>query len=265
MVPCTNATMGRARRPLVPPPLRSLRVARQLTSAFHRVTRLLDSARRQGESTAELETELEALGGREAYQAASVLTTQRHRTSKYVFSRLTAHGFGPRQVGREPLPLLEVGAVNLDLSSVPRWLATRAIDLRSTHPRIEQRDFFTLRPRGNYAVVVLSMVLNCVEDPSQRGAMLLGCRAHLQPHGLFFLMLPLRCLTHSPYMTEEHLTRVLAAAGFELMELKRSTKVVFLLSRAVTTLADHRQLGPPALRIVEGDNLTNDFSVTFTD
>jgi uncharacterized protein Smg (DUF494 family) len=66
-------------------------------------------------------------------------------------------------------------------------------------------------------------------------------------------------------MTEEHLTRVLAAAGFELMELKRSTKVVFLLSRAVTTLADHRQLGPPALRIVEGDNLTNDFSVTFTD
>lgn len=252
------------RRPLVPPPLRSLRRARVVTSEFHRLTRQIDAAHARGGPTAELQRQLDAIGGRQAYQDASALTTSRHRTSKFVFSRLVKHGLGPPGPGHAPLPLLEIGAVNLDLSSVPRWLRTRAIDLRSTHPRIEERDFFTLRPRGAYAVVVCSMVLNCVEDPSRRGTMLLGCRAHLCLGGLYFLMLPLRCLTHSPFMTEQHLTRVLAAAGFEVVETKCSPRVAFVLSRAVAPLADPTPFRPPARRIAEG-RLTNDFAVTYAD
>jgi hypothetical protein len=49
-----------------------------------------------------------------------------------------------------------VGAVNTQLLSMP-WLAVRAIDLRSTHPRIEQRDFFDVVPAAEFGAVVCSM------------------------------------------------------------------------------------------------------------
>ena len=47
------------------------------------------------------------LGGRAAYQAASELTTSKHRVSKWVFSVLTELGQRPSK-GQPPLPLLEV-------------------------------------------------------------------------------------------------------------------------------------------------------------
>ena len=50
----------------------------------------------------------------------------------------------------------QVGAVNTQLLSVP-WLATRAIDLRSTQPRIEQLDFFALAPAAQFGAVVCAM------------------------------------------------------------------------------------------------------------
>lgn len=79
-----------------------------------------------------------------------MLTTSRHRTSKYVFSTLTRLGLRPHK-GKPPLRVLEVGAVNKQLMSVP-WLEVRAIDLRSTDPAIEQIDFFDLEPKGEYEV-----------------------------------------------------------------------------------------------------------------
>lgn len=46
----------------------------------------------------------------------------------------------------------KVGAINTRLLDVP-WLDVRAIDLKSQHPRIEERDFFSLKPSGEYDVV----------------------------------------------------------------------------------------------------------------
>jgi hypothetical protein len=130
-----------------------------------------------------------------------------------VFSSLTRHGLRPA-AGAPPLPLLEVGAVNTQLLSVP-WLAVRAIDLRSSHPRIEERDFFDLAPAAAFGAVVSSMVLNCVPDAASRGAMLRGMRAHLREGGMLFVMLPLRCVTHSRFTTRASFADALAAAGFE--------------------------------------------------
>lgn len=49
-------------------------------------------------------------------------------------------------------------------ASYPLWVLkppsadqVRAIDLRSSHPRIEQMDFFDLRPEGTFGAVVCSM------------------------------------------------------------------------------------------------------------
>lgn len=217
----------------------SLRRARAVTSSFHRLTGELQEAVAAGRraDAARLTQEVEQLGGcvlfpgspcvasaltvvarrtarrRAAYQEASALTTARHRTAKFVFAQLTRHGLRPAR-GDPPLPLLEVGAVNTQLLGVP-WLATRAIDLRSTHPRIEQLDFFALAPAASFGAVVCAMVLNCVPDALARGAMLRGLRAHLRLGGLCFVMLPLRCVAASPFTTRASFAAALAAAGFE--------------------------------------------------
>ena len=54
-----------------------------------------------------LDQQVSELGGRAAYQAASELTTSKHRVSKWVFSVLTELGQRPSK-GQPPLPLLEV-------------------------------------------------------------------------------------------------------------------------------------------------------------
>lgn len=51
-----------------------------------------------------------------------------------------------------PLSVSQVGAINTRLLDVP-WLNVRAIDLKSQHAHIEERDFFSLTPAGEYDVV----------------------------------------------------------------------------------------------------------------
>jgi hypothetical protein len=60
-----------------------------------------------------------------------------------------------------PLRVLEVGAINAQLSRCP-WLDVRAIDIHSQHPRIEEVDLFDIPPRQRYDVVVSSMVRSVV-------------------------------------------------------------------------------------------------------
>ena len=61
----------------------------------------------KAEEAAAAEAELSALGGRASYQAASELTTSRHRTSKWIFSLLTHMKLRPSK-GQAPLKVLEV-------------------------------------------------------------------------------------------------------------------------------------------------------------
>ncbi len=76
---------------VVPPPLRSQKLARRITSRFHELTAEQALGR-------DVSVELRNLGGREAYQRASQLSTSlcRH-TTKFVLSRLVKMGFGPRK------------------------------------------------------------------------------------------------------------------------------------------------------------------------
>lgn len=106
----------------VKPPPSSLRVARRVTSAFHSITHQMNKLKAKpksqksqkshksqktdagaetkekqtAEKLAALERELEALGGREAYQNASILATKHFRSSKWVFQLLTKFGLRPK-------------------------------------------------------------------------------------------------------------------------------------------------------------------------
>lgn len=92
----------------------------------------------------------------------------------------------------------------------------RAIDLRPCLPSIEQADFLQLQPAGAFDIVVCAMVLNCVPTAVDRGNMLLKIRGHLQQGGHAFIVIPLRCLNDSPYMTAKYFEDALAAAGLQV-------------------------------------------------
>ena len=110
----------------------------------------------------ELNASLSTLGGRAAYQQASVITTARCSSSRWVIKVLNR-----REVIRPSKRprLLEIGAINTELVN-SKGLDVRAIDLLSSDPKIEQRDFFTLSVEDRrYDVIVASMVINCIPTP----------------------------------------------------------------------------------------------------
>lgn len=161
---------------------------------------------------------------------------------------------------RRDVRLLEIGAINtqlLDAASRKRVervtsqdekrgsdekhtnqlervhrLQVKAIDLRSTNPRIQQMDFFKLPlPTDQpYDVLVNSMVINCVTTTEQRGKMLVLCYHQLRPGGVLFLTLPKLCLIQSKYMHRKYFEEILTkAVGFEIDSAKESPKVAFFV------------------------------------
>ncbi|OQR96217.1 hypothetical protein ACHHYP_16580 [Achlya hypogyna] len=241
MAPTKKAKLRKV--PIGPPPVKSRRRAREITTEFHRVThelnRLQESKEKDATRQAELEQRLKDLGGRQVYQDASILSTSFHRTSKWVFSLLTKFDLRPKKK-QPPLEVLEVGAINTQLLVCP-WLNVDAIDLIARHPKIRQLDFFDLPFTKTFDVVVSSMVINCVPTPEKRGSvpmaisgeMLQSTWRHLNEGGHFFLMLPLLCLTNSNFMTVEHFEAVLVRIGFEIREKKDSPKIAFFCLKKV--------------------------------
>jgi hypothetical protein len=168
----------------------------------------------------------------------------------------------PKKKPRRDVRLLEIGAINtqlLDAASRKRVervsandekrdsdekhtnqfgkvhrLQVKAIDLRSTNPRIQQMDFFKLPlpidQHQPYDVLVNSMVINCVTTPEQRGKMLALCYHQLRPGGVLFLTLPKLCLIQSKYMNRGYFEEILTkAVGFQIDSAKESPKVAFFV------------------------------------
>jgi len=130
-------------------------------------------------------------------------------------------------------------------------LDVKAIDIRSTDPRIEQMDFFDLplpddpnqthesdnndsssEHQQPYDVIVNSMVINCVTTPCQRGKMLHLCYQQLRPGGVCFLTLPKLCLIQSKYMSRSYFEEILTKGiGFEIVKevARESPKVAFFV------------------------------------
>ncbi len=157
-----------------------------------------------------------------------------------------------------PLRMLEVGALSTDNAcSASGCFHMERIDLNSQGPGIAQQDFLQ-RPRPasdkeRFDIISLSLVLNYVPHHGDRGAMLLQCLDFLHEPGRayageqesgpaaatnpsilkyfpsVFLVLPEPCVTNSRYLTEERLTEIMAALGFDLLESKVSQRLVYYL------------------------------------
>jgi len=236
------------------PPIKSLRKAREVTSIYHAIQKNLAHAQTREEKE-HLQTRLEEMGGVQAYQEASIVSTQRFNTSRWVVSTLQKLGkikdgskvsssssfsssisssttTTTNSATSRRLKTLEVGAISIQLQACS-FLDVKAIDLNSQHPRIEQMDFFDLLPNQAYDVVVCSMVINCVPTHEKRGEMLARLRAHLCSNtdtGILFLSLPRRCIDSKNVGGVEAFASLLGALGFvPLQDTRLTPKVAFFV------------------------------------
>ena len=159
--------------------IKSRKIARRVTSKYHIIQKELDAVITSSATNDEklkqkllLETQLSELGGINAYQQASVISTQHFNTSKWICKVLRnllqnkiiqLHNSKPK--------LFEVGAINEVLKKTS-WLDVKAIDLHAQSSLIEECDFFTVEPKNEYDVVVCSMVINCVAKSDKRAEMI---------------------------------------------------------------------------------------------
>jgi 25S rRNA (adenine2142-N1)-methyltransferase len=192
--------MGRKRKlflgtePIGGKDMKSRRKARFVTSQYHNIRNEMAAVDKDKMITADekqekqvhLNERLEAIGGVNKYQQASIISTSHFRTSRWVISTLEQLGCRKKlYAGAEVISLteddddskssskkrssasarklnvLEVGAINVQLQQCD-WLAVRAIDVNSQHPLIEECDFFDITPSESFDAVVCSMVSQSV-------------------------------------------------------------------------------------------------------
>lgn len=234
-----------------------------------------------------IQAQIDEMGGREEYQRASILSTKFHSTSRWVLKILGQMGWTAgidiekENTKKRFTKILEVGAINTELldaskrtmrvkkklvksksksadqerqsyENVPMYnINVRAIDLRSSHPNIEEMDFLCMdvnheienenesgRNIGSYDCIVCSMVLNCVTTHQDRGKMLALLYRQLRPGGLCFLTIPRLCLNQSKFMNRTLFEELLTdALGFEIDDKlkKESPKVAFWVLRRPDT------------------------------
>ncbi|KAF8630349.1 hypothetical protein AX15_002917 [Amanita polypyramis BW_CC] len=147
-----------------------------------------------------IDRELGKLGGLEVYQRMSVAGQDNERgggSEKVLIYWLRDLGMD-RQHTNFPgmkLGLLEVGALKPDnYRTCSSWLECTPIDLRSRHPSIKEQNFLLLDKEENsekWDFISLSLVLNFVPKPSDRGEMLKLAFSFLKAEGYLFLAVSL--------------------------------------------------------------------------
>ncbi|PWN40255.1 hypothetical protein IE81DRAFT_305379 [Ceraceosorus guamensis] len=194
------------------------------------------------------------LGGLRAYQDASVVGANHLKageTGKWCAEML-------QEVrGKEPLHLLDVGAIAGTAYLKYPWINSTSIDLEPRSEAVIRSDFFDFakpdldrqqaedvwskavmeggdeggeegrakRWRGKFDVVALSLVVNYVGDLEQRGRMLLHAHHYLTPTGYLYLVLPNACVCNSRYMTHDRLTCILDSAGYRVVRQDDSKRL----------------------------------------
>jgi len=173
-------------------------------------------------------SDLDKLGGFEAYQNASLYGTKHGDTSKWLLKELKSLVKGRKFSAERKMKLLDVGALAHNYLDA-KWIKTDAIDLHPRLPGIKREDYLQFEPKEKKDVVCLSLVLNFVGDPFDRGEMIRRAHDHLAADGFLFVVLPRACVNHSRFMTLDHFTSLCASAGFQMKSHHLSMKLAYFL------------------------------------
>ncbi|KAF8975431.1 hypothetical protein BGZ46_009131 [Entomortierella lignicola] len=175
---------------------------------------------------AEIRQEMDDLGGLDMYQKASTLGQSKQRggdSSKWLIPILeSCHPQLNKKMG-PALRLLDIGALSpYNYQKYSSWIHTTPIDLNPQDPLITKMDFLEMpvptRIDDLYDAVCLSLVVNFVGDPTQRGEILRHSTRFLVPGtGVLYLVLPLPCIQNSRYMDHELLTEMMESIGYSTL------------------------------------------------
>ncbi|KAG0365636.1 hypothetical protein BGZ54_006360 [Gamsiella multidivaricata] len=172
---------------------------------------------------AEIRQEMDDLGGLDMYQKASTLGQSKQRggdSSKWLIPILeSCHPELNKKAG-PALKLLDIGALSPhNYQKYSSWIHTVPIDLNPQDPLITKMDFLEMPVPTDreklFDVVCLSLVVNFVGDPTQRGEILRYSTRFLVPGtGVLYLVLPLPCIENSRYMDHELLVKMMSSLGY---------------------------------------------------
>ncbi len=233
----------------------SSKTARSLIHTHHQLEKARAAATRNNDAVTagHIQKQIDAHGGLAVYQQASLqgqAPTRGGDSSRVLLEWLKPHLPVESRNGRQRLRLLEVGALSSsNACSTSPWITATRIDLHSQEPSILTQDFMErplpAGPSETFEIISLSLVLNYVADPLQRGEMLRRtCNFLSRDTGDFavssrsdketlkpslFLVLPAPCVTNSRYMNEESLSRLMQSLGYVLRRNKISRKMVYYL------------------------------------
>ena len=142
----------------------------KLIRQYHTLNKELSKCRATGNAIREkeIEAEMEAMGGLDWYQRASQLGQSKQRggdSSKWLVQVLKRH-----DLQRPSMRVLDVGALSPDnYRPYQSWIEATPIDLNPQDPRITKQDFLRMTPQREFDIVSLSLVVNFVGDPKDRG------------------------------------------------------------------------------------------------
>lgn len=261
-----SKSIARGRPPLVKEHSRSLssKATRTLIHSHHNLKKAqIRALKDNDDAEAErLEAEIVATGGLTKYQSASRQgqAAERGGDSSRVLVEWLQPAFDEVKCRGERFRLLEIGALSTkNACSGVACLDVKRIDLKSREQGIEEVDFMdmaTPEDGKKYHIISLSLVLNYVPDPASRGAMIARLPNFLEKSKgesmipTLFLVLPLACVANSRYLTEERLSQIMRAAGFQSSKQKTTSKLYYSLwiFNAVSTSLDHCDFKKEELR-----------------
>ncbi|KAG0003767.1 hypothetical protein BGZ65_001371 [Modicella reniformis] len=172
---------------------------------------------------AEIRQEMDDLGGLDMYQKASTLGQSKQRggdSSKWLISIFKSYHPQLNRKTSLRLRLLDIGALSPhNYQKHSSWIHATTIDLNPQDPLITKMDFLEMpmpsSPEELFDIVCLSLVVNFVGDPTQRGEILRrSTRFLVSGTGVLYLVLPLPCIQNSRYMDHELLLEMMISLGY---------------------------------------------------
>ncbi|RKF58997.1 25S rRNA adenine-N methyltransferase [Golovinomyces cichoracearum] len=233
----------------------SSKATRNIIRSHHTLQKQRTKAIADGDDVkaAVLMKQIEAQGGIEGYQKASLLGQSRERggdSSKILLEWLKTLVIKLRQeaVGGPPLRMLEIGALSsTNACTTCNLFEVERIDLNSQIRGIKKQDFMKMpipiEEKDKFDIISMSLVLNFVPDAIGKGDMLLRTLKFLTTscsekyRDLFpclFLVLPAPCVMNSRYLDDDRLKEIMESLGYSCVRYKLSRKLVYYLWRLET-------------------------------
>ncbi|EKM55736.1 uncharacterized protein PHACADRAFT_121556 [Phanerochaete carnosa HHB-10118-sp] len=240
--------------------------------------RKLLSSRREGlssdalkvkEELAAIEQEIDDMGGLEAYQKMSVIGQGNDRgggSEKVLIGWLHELNY-PKRMEAEKLRVLEVGALKPDnYASCSTWIDVTPIDLHSRHPAIQEQNFLLMDEEEHHEqwdLISLSLVVNFVPEPKDRGRMLQLAHAMLKPGQYVFLALPLSCVMNSRYCTPDHIEGLMNVLSFKQIKTRwrEGGKMAYWLFQKITPVVPLDATLYQKKTVLRTGNDRNNFSI----